>query len=102
MWGPDDANAEMYRQWVRDAWERFRPFSTGGNYVNFQNQLQNPAKAIVEFRKVAEKWPKSHLADDALFNIGSIYLSTGEMPEEDRPKGTSVAYDPQTFLESDE
>ena len=22
--------------WVRDGWERIRPFSTGGNYVNFQ------------------------------------------------------------------
>ena len=21
--------------WVRDSWERIRPFSTGGNYVNF-------------------------------------------------------------------
>ncbi|HHS94461.1 MAG TPA: phosphate transport system regulatory protein PhoU, partial [Rhodobacterales bacterium] len=31
-----------------------------------------------------------------------IYLSTGEMPEEARPKGTAAAYDPQTFQESDE
>jgi hypothetical protein len=23
-------------RWVRDAWETIRPFSTGGNYVNFQ------------------------------------------------------------------
>ena len=22
--------------WVQDAWARIRPFSTGGNYVNFQ------------------------------------------------------------------
>jgi phosphate transport system protein len=31
-----------------------------------------------------------------------IYLATGEMPEEDRPKGNAAAYDPQAFKESDE
>ena len=31
-----------------------------------------------------------------------IYLSTGEMPEEARPKGTLAAFDPDTFTESDE
>ncbi|QLG27993.1 FAD-binding oxidoreductase [Halorarum halophilum] len=36
MWQPDDPNGDRYREWVRDAWERFRPFSTGGNYINFQ------------------------------------------------------------------
>ena len=35
-WEPDESNAEQFRQWVRDAWARIRPFSTGGNYVNFQ------------------------------------------------------------------
>jgi hypothetical protein len=36
MWPPGDPQAEIYRQWTRDAWARFRPFSTGGNYINFQ------------------------------------------------------------------
>ncbi|WP_227355070.1 FAD-binding oxidoreductase [Haladaptatus salinisoli] len=36
MWEPDDPDGERYREWVRDAWERFRRFSTGGNYINFQ------------------------------------------------------------------
>lgn len=31
-----------------------------------------------------------------------IYLATGQMPEEARPKGTAAAYDPATFKESDE
>ncbi|WP_281841646.1 phosphate signaling complex protein PhoU [Sinisalibacter aestuarii] len=31
-----------------------------------------------------------------------VYLATGELPEEDRPKGNSVAYDPDAFKESDE
>lgn len=36
MWEPAEPNADMFQQWVRDAWKRVRPFSTGGNYVNFQ------------------------------------------------------------------
>jgi hypothetical protein len=36
MWEPAEPNAEAYQQWVRDAWARVHPFSSGGNYVNFQ------------------------------------------------------------------
>lgn len=36
MWEPEEPKADEYQQWVRDAWERVRPYSTGGNYVNFQ------------------------------------------------------------------
>jgi FAD/FMN-containing dehydrogenase len=36
MWQPDSPEADSYRGWVRDAWTRVQPFSTGGNYVNFQ------------------------------------------------------------------
>ena len=35
-WEPGEPKADEYRQWVRDVWERLRPYSTGGNYVNFQ------------------------------------------------------------------
>jgi hypothetical protein len=36
MWEPDEPQADTFRQWIRDAWTRLRPFSTGGNYINFQ------------------------------------------------------------------
>ena len=36
MWEPDEPNAGAFRQWVRDAWQRLRPFSTGRTYINFQ------------------------------------------------------------------
>ncbi|MFW5935570.1 MAG: FAD-binding oxidoreductase [Halolamina sp.] len=36
MWEPDEPRSAAFRGWIRDAWERLRPFSTGGNYVNFQ------------------------------------------------------------------
>lgn len=36
MWEPGEPNADGFRQWVRDAWSRRRPFSTGRTYINFQ------------------------------------------------------------------
>jgi FAD/FMN-containing dehydrogenase len=33
---PPGTPADPPVRWVRDAWETIRPFSTGGNYVNFQ------------------------------------------------------------------
>jgi FAD/FMN-containing dehydrogenase len=33
---PPGALADPHVAWARDGWERIRPFSTGGNYVNFQ------------------------------------------------------------------
>ncbi|HEV2121614.1 MAG TPA: BBE domain-containing protein, partial [Chloroflexota bacterium] len=36
MWEPGEPDAELFRQWIREAWQRLRPFSTGGNYINFQ------------------------------------------------------------------
>ena len=35
MWAPNDPAEERYRTWIRQAWSAFRPFSTGGAYVNF-------------------------------------------------------------------
>ena len=35
-WRPDDPQAAEHTAWVRRSWETIRPFSTGGNYVNFQ------------------------------------------------------------------
>jgi FAD/FMN-containing dehydrogenase len=37
MWKPGDPRADEYMQWIRSAWERHLPFSTGRNYVNFLN-----------------------------------------------------------------
>jgi TolA-binding protein len=42
------------------------------------SQLSNRVKAIIEYRKVVANWPESHLADDALYEVGSTYLALGE------------------------
>jgi FAD/FMN-containing dehydrogenase len=36
MWHPGEPRAAEFQQWVRSAWERLRPFSTGRTYINFQ------------------------------------------------------------------
>ena len=36
MWAPGSDAGESNRRWVRSTWKAFRPFSTGGNYINFQ------------------------------------------------------------------
>jgi TolA-binding protein len=43
-----------------------------------RSKLSNPVKAIIEYRKVAQRWPDSHLADDALFQVGMIYMELGQ------------------------
>ncbi|HUT13076.1 MAG TPA: tetratricopeptide repeat protein, partial [Thermoguttaceae bacterium] len=43
-----------------------------------RDQLANPVKAIIEFRKVVANWPQSHLADDALYAVGTAYLTLDE------------------------
>ncbi len=40
--------------------------------------LANPVKAIIEYRKVVTNWSTSHLADDALYAVGTTYLSLQE------------------------
>jgi hypothetical protein len=35
-WEPGEPDADGFAGWVRDAWQRIRRFSTGGNYINFQ------------------------------------------------------------------
>jgi hypothetical protein len=35
-WRPEDAEGERHIAWVRTAWEKLRPYSTGGTYINFQ------------------------------------------------------------------
>ena len=36
MWAPGEIADEAARAWIRQAWERVRPFSNGRTYINFQ------------------------------------------------------------------
>ncbi len=44
MWEPDAPRGDEYRDWIRAAGQRLQPFSTGGNYVNFQTADEGDAR----------------------------------------------------------
>jgi FAD/FMN-containing dehydrogenase len=46
---PPGAPADPHLTWVRDAWESIRPFSTGGNYVNFQLAEDDTARTAAAY-----------------------------------------------------
>jgi FAD/FMN-containing dehydrogenase len=46
---PPGAPADPHVAWARDGWERIRPFSTGGNYVNFQLADDNTARTAAAY-----------------------------------------------------
>lgn len=48
VWEPGEA-AGRHVAWVRDAWAAIRPFSTGGNYVNFQLAEDDDARTAAAY-----------------------------------------------------
>jgi FAD/FMN-containing dehydrogenase len=46
---PPGAPADPHVAWARNGWERIRPFSTGGNYVNFQLADDDTARTIAAY-----------------------------------------------------
>jgi FAD/FMN-containing dehydrogenase len=49
-WPSADPNGEAHQTWARDAWERIRPFSTGGNYINFQTMDDDVSRIEDSYR----------------------------------------------------
>lgn len=50
MWREDDAAADANRAWVRSAWDALKPYSTGGNYVNFQTEDEADERTVESYR----------------------------------------------------
>jgi hypothetical protein len=48
VWEPGEAGDPVV-DWVRDAWAAIRPFSTGGNYVNFQLEEDDEARTVAAY-----------------------------------------------------
>jgi FAD/FMN-containing dehydrogenase len=47
---PPSTPAEQHVAWVRNGWERIRPFSTGGNYVNMQTADDDATRTADAYR----------------------------------------------------
>lgn len=55
MFPGDSPAAEQNRDWVRAAWRAFEPFSTGGNYVNFQTDDEAGDRVAQSYRGNLER-----------------------------------------------
>lgn len=70
VWPPDAAGDEIVAA-VREGWESIRPFSTGGNYVNFQQAEDDAARTADAYRKNYERLRrvKARYDPDSLFRV---------------------------------
>jgi FAD/FMN-containing dehydrogenase len=55
MWPEGDPSGDAYRDWVRNAWNALRPYSTGGNYVNFQTEDEADERTVESYRDNYER-----------------------------------------------
>ncbi len=71
MWAPDSPAGDSNRDWVRNAWQAIRPFSTGGNYVNFQTADEPDERVQESYRGNFARLQaaKSRYDPDNLFRV---------------------------------
>ena len=55
MWAPDSGTGDANRAWVRTAWEAIKPYSTGGNYINFQTADEGDERTAESYRNNYER-----------------------------------------------
>lgn len=71
MWQRGEPGADTFPQWIRDAWKRLRPFSTGGNYINFQTADEDETRVRAtygaNFQRLVEV--KKRYDPDNLFRV---------------------------------
>ncbi len=68
---PPGTPADPHVAWVRGAWEQIRPFSTGGNYVNFQLAEDDADRTAAAYGKNYERLRriKAEFDPDNLFRV---------------------------------
>jgi hypothetical protein len=64
VWPTDDPRDDEHVAWVRDSWEAIRPFSTGGNYVNFQLAEDGADRTAAAYRRNFERLMRVKAAYD--------------------------------------
>ena len=52
---PPDASPDAHIAWARRSWETVRPYSTGGNYVNFQQDDDDATRLEAAYRENFER-----------------------------------------------
>jgi FAD/FMN-containing dehydrogenase len=70
-WEPGELDADAFREWIRAAWTRIRPYATSGNYVNFQLAEDGHARTAEAYGKNYERLQrvKADYDPDNLFRV---------------------------------
>ena len=70
-WPSTDPNGDIHQHWARSSWERIRPFSTGGNYINFQTTDDDDSRIESSYRGNYERLRrvKAEYDPDNLFRV---------------------------------
>jgi FAD/FMN-containing dehydrogenase len=70
-WPAVDPNGDTHQQWARSSWDRIRPFSTGGNYINFQTTDDDVNRIESAYRSNYERLRriKAEYDPDNLFRV---------------------------------
>jgi FAD/FMN-containing dehydrogenase len=63
-WPPGSGPAEPHVAWARESWARIRPFSSGGNYVNFQLAEDDDARTAAAYGPNLERLRRIKAAYD--------------------------------------
>jgi len=76
MWPEGDPAGDGYRTWVREAWGALKPYSTGGNYVNFQTDDEGDERTAASYRGNHERLEqvKEGYDPDNLFRVNRNIL----------------------------
>ena len=78
-WPGGDPRAGEHVAWVRETWERIRPFSTGGNYVNFQVADEDASRTAAAYGANFERLQRVKATYDPhnLFRVNRNIVPTG-------------------------
>jgi FAD/FMN-containing dehydrogenase len=70
-WPPGSPDEDKHLAWVRTSWEAIRPYSTGGNYVNWQTADEDDSRVQEAYRGGLEKLAtiKATYDPDNLFRV---------------------------------
>jgi FAD/FMN-containing dehydrogenase len=63
-WPPAEPHAELYRDWIRQAWQRLRRFGTGGSYINFQTAEEDDDRIRATYGRNYERLARIKQAYD--------------------------------------
>jgi FAD/FMN-containing dehydrogenase len=76
---PPGAPSDPHVAWARDGWARIRPFSTGGNYVNFQLADDDTARTVAAYGDNYQRLQtvKATYDPDNLFRVNRNILPAG-------------------------